>query len=354
MSEDSCGQKTWVVVKDGKSIKGNRIDVISLSKILTNIQHAYDNIGQSKYGADYKKEDYKLYIGEIAKGSVVLPLAPLTYSPRIIDEPDPFRKVTACFECLVDSLSSSPNEFRPKLEEEITDPSNRIGVLKSMKFLSQSDSPIHFKTSKKKPSDDGYTISKADCKTIDELLTDYTTPGEMTVHGLMLGFQINKEPYFFTLKTENGRNVRCYFDKNKAEEYHSYFWKWVTVTGNAVATQKGYKLRTVSELSEQKTKKLDSIGDYKLKKPTEFATSYDKEDGIWCLVNEELALYGYGSDYRKTVKCLEECLEGHVLSFTKYPDEEHTDDSIVIKNKLTEYVDFKEVLDAINEKYGDE
>lgn len=351
-------QKTWVVINGGKPIKGNKIDIRILAKILTDIQKAYDNIGHSKYGNDYKKEDFHLYIGEIVKGSVALPLAPSTFAPRLIDDIDPFGKVTQCFENLIDSLNTSTNAnadengFKNLLEEEIIDPSNRIGVLKSIHSLSECGSNITLKNSIEKPTSFGYSITKENGKLIKELLETYTTSGKMTIHGLLSGFQSGKKPYYFIVNTENGRNVRCYFEEKDAVYYHSYFWKWVTVTGDAKTTQASYKLNSVFKIQEDTMKSLDKIGDYPLQRPILFTTSYDADEGVWGLVNEDLALYGYGTSYIKAIKSLEGEIEGHVISFTRHPDEEHSKESIEIKARLQTYVDFAEVLRIMNERYG--
>ena len=71
-------------------------------------------------------------------------------------------------------------------------------------------------------------------------------------------------------------------------------------------------------------------------------------------MNDELALNGYGTNYKDTISSLEEELEGHVLSFTKYPDERHSDGSLKIKAELKKYVDFKTVLAEMDKKYGAE
>ena len=133
----------------------------------------------------------------------------------------------------------------------------------------------------------------------------------------------------------------------------SLIHKWVSVTGNVVRTQKSYKFESVSNIMEQKNEELTNIGEYLLLGPIEFQTSYDKEDNLWGLVNEELALYGYGETYQKTLKSLEEEIEGHVLSFTNHPENQHTQESLIIKNKLKELVNFADVIGKMKEKYGE-
>lgn len=75
-------------------------------------------------------------------------------------------------------------------------------------------------------------------------------------------------------------------------------------------------------------------------KPMFLKLMYNKEDNVWCVINEELALYGSGSNYVSALLDLDIEIEGHIISFTTYPDEKHTQESLVIKNKLLEYINF--------------
>ena len=79
MSGEGNKQKTWIMVKEGAIVKNHGIEGVALAELLLNIQRVFDNIGYSKYGKDYKKEDCHLYLKEIIPGSVVLPTYPLTY-----------------------------------------------------------------------------------------------------------------------------------------------------------------------------------------------------------------------------------------------------------------------------------
>lgn len=98
---------------------------------------------------------------------------------------------------------------------------------------------------------------------------------------------------------------------------------------------------------------LTSLGRYTIHKPIQFQLSYDIDNAVWCLKNDELALNGYGSTYQRTIECLEECVEGHVLFFTEFPDSKHTDDGLLIKSKLQEYIDFDQVLSYLHERDGE-
>ena len=184
---------------------------------------------------------------------------------------------------------------------------------------------------------------------LNTLLGDYGATGPMTIQGIVTRLSGDK-PHYFTVSTKNVRKVKCFFDPKDEDKVQSLYKKWVRVTGKMERSQRTHKLVSVESIEEQKITELTKIGDFPLLKPIEFQTTYDKEDGLWGIVNEELALYGYGTNYYKTIASLEEAIEGHVLSFTKYPDTKHTEKSLLIKIKLQQHIDFKSALKQIDEK----
>jgi hypothetical protein len=142
--------KTWIIVHDGPIIKNHAIEAISFAQILLKIQRAYDNIGVSKYGKNFNKEDCRLYIKEIKQGSVTIPAFPSTYG-KTINAPEPFSVITTTYETLIDALASDPEGFQTILEQEIENPSSRFGILNSLQYLAASESCIELKTTVEKP-----------------------------------------------------------------------------------------------------------------------------------------------------------------------------------------------------------
>ncbi|MDD3915327.1 MAG: hypothetical protein PHF76_11865, partial [Bacteroidales bacterium] len=183
MSGNNENLKTWIMVKDGPTVNNHKIEGMALAQLLIDIQRAYDNIGQSKYGKNYKKEDCRLYIDRILPGSVACPAGPLTLAPRLFDdEISPYLEVTGTFERLINTLSLTPDCFQSQLEEEVTDPLARIGVLKSLRSLSQSDSPVHIKTAAAQPLE-GCSVAKHSVEQLNDMLFEYGATGEMTRQG---------------------------------------------------------------------------------------------------------------------------------------------------------------------------
>jgi hypothetical protein len=343
--------KTWIIVHDGPIVKNHAIEAVSFAEILRNVQRAYDNIGASKYGKEFKKEDCRLYIREIVQGSVAIPAFPPSYATKLHESsPSPFVTITESFEKIIDTLSSNPDNFQTVMEEEVANPSNRFGVLNSLKYLASSESHIELKTSKEKPQK-GACVPKHQKDYLENLIFEYEGNGEMDLQGIIVGIKGDKEKYF-DLITTTGRKVKCNFVPVMEEKIISLYKKWVAVSGDMIQSQKNSRISHIHELEEHTSEKLNNIGRYPLRTPIPFTASYDMEDGQWCLCNKELALFGYGITYSKTVEALEEELESHVISYTEHSDDEHAADSLIIKENLTYYVNFDEIKELIDKKYG--
>ena len=104
-------------------------------------------------------------------------------------------------------------------------------------------------------------------------------------------------------------------------------------------------------LDKPQTKHLTAVGTYQLKIPLTITISYDAEDKLFGAVNEELALFGYGENETEALQSLEQELEGHLLSYTIYPDEQHAKTSLELKKLLQEHISIEEAGILLEEKY---
>lgn len=104
-------------------------------------------------------------------------------------------------------------------------------------------------------------------------------------------------------------------------------------------------------LDKPQTKHLTAVGTYQLKKPLIVTISYDAEDKLFGAVNEELALFGYGENETEALHSLEHELEGHLISYTAYPDTQHSKTSLELKKLLQEHISIEEAVSLLEEKY---
>ncbi|MDV0442430.1 hypothetical protein McpAg1_16720 [Methanocorpusculaceae archaeon Ag1] len=122
--------------------------------------------------------------------------------------------------------------------------------------------------------------------------------------------------------------------------------------GDVVAESISQTLR--SAVSPTMFENLHAVGRYPLQKSVEFQMWFDEESQFWCVENKELALLGMGVTYSEIISSLEDCIDGHLLLFTRFSDEEHSADSLEVKKNLEEYLDFDSSYKLYLEKYGDD
>jgi hypothetical protein len=173
------------------------------------------------------------------------------------------------------------------------------------------------------------------------------------ISGIIVTLSGENKPYHFTVKAKDERNVNCYFDQEVEDKVSALYKKWVRVVGVISQSHKMCNIETVDYIEMLTSEELHSIGRYKLLQPITFDLSYDTTDSLWCLENHDLALRGYGCSYNDAIQCLEENIEGHVLSFTRFPDSKQSNDSLSVKMKLKEHIDFNQVIDYLLERDGD-
>jgi hypothetical protein len=174
------------------------------------------------------------------------------------------------------------------------------------------------------------------------------------ISGIIVTLSGENKPYHFKVKAKDESDVNCYFDQEIEAKVITLYKKFVRVGGTTNQNQKTHNIDAVDYIEALTSEEMNSIGRYKLLKPVTFEVHYDMDDSLWCLENYDLALDGYGSTYNEAIECLEENIEGHVLSFTRRPDSEQSDDSLSVKKKLKKYLDFNQVLDYLRERDGDE
>ncbi|ADC64640.1 conserved hypothetical protein [Ferroglobus placidus DSM 10642] len=94
---------------------------------------------------------------------------------------------------------------------------------------------------------------------------------------------------------------------------------------------------------------LNKIGEFELSDSLAFSVSYD-EQGLWCVENDEVEIYGYGSTFHEAVKDLEESLRSLLIGFLAFPDEKLNERSKEIKLALSKYINidkYKKVYDPL-------
>jgi len=346
-------QKTWIIVRDGPISKNHSIDAQSFAKILNAIQGAIDQIALSKCGADYDKNDYRLYVREIVKGSAAISLSPLFPSTDLKNNNAYVTYVAAAttLDSLIAASSMEDAEFCSKLNNEVPELELRRKLLASLYTLASFSSPVEIKTSLEQP-ECGYFVPSGKRKYFKTLINSYVDEKCCeTIQGIITRIR-GDDPCEFTILSKEGHKIRCFFDSEMEEKIAALYKKWISVTGDVIYTKTEKKIEHIASLSLYDSEILNKIGRYPLKNQISFHSTYDTCEKWWSLSNDELALSGFGTTYSATIESLEEDLEGHIICLTEYSDDELSKDSILLKKKLMEYIDFDLILEQIDGKYG--
>ena len=312
-----------------------------------------DQIALSKCGKEYEKSDYRLYVREIVKGSAAISLSPLFSSTDLKNNNTYITYVAASttLDSLIAASSMEDVEFRSKLKNEVPELELRRKLLTSFYTLASFASPVEIKTSLEQP-ECGYFVPSDKRKYFKTLINTYVNEKCCeAVQGIITRIR-GDEPCEFTILSKEGHKIRCFFDSEMEEKIATLYKKWISVTGDVMYTKTESKIEHITSLSLYDSEILNKIGRYSLKNPISFHATYDNCEKWWSLSNDELALSGFGTTYSATIESLEEDLEGHIICLTEYSDDDLSKDSILLKKKLMEYIDFDLILGQIDEKYG--
>jgi len=172
------------------------------------------------------------------------------------------------------------------------------------------------------------------------------------ISGIIVTLSGENKPYHFKVKAKDESDVNCYFEPEIEAKVYALYKKFVRVGGTINQNQNVCNIDT-EYIEALTSEEMSNIGRYKLLKPVTFEVHYDMDDSLWCLENWELALRGYGKSYNDAIECLEGDIESHVLCFTRCDDSEQSKDSLYVKQKLLEHIDFNQVLDYLYERDGE-
>ena len=84
-----------------------------------------------------------------------------------------------------------------------------------------------------------------------------------------------------------------------------------------------------------------SPASYKLKKPISLKVEYDNINGVWCLENKELELYGCGETLEEAKENLKVVFETLVEEYLLESDEKLSEKAVELKRRLSEHIEVR-------------
>jgi hypothetical protein len=332
--------KIWIKI-DGGIVDGGKIEIQHFSKILKGLQQIVSILQEIKYPS-IKKEDFNLYMGASIINCYLVEIQPPSQVDLFTGSPI-FNSIGINIESLAKSLNENENTFTETIEELFQENADRIRFLNNfLDVLSQRDYHVNVGFSPILPTS-YFSLPPYHDAFIKKLIKKYTS--QSTVEKIGIIFQQNGgHPRYFTIKTDNGEQIKCYYSPEMDSFVHELYKCPVLVKG---INSKGIHKNEMTEISDFRpfqSKKENSIGEFKLKNPLSIDVSYDKFDGMWCLSNDEISVLGCGKNLKDAEESFAVSFEGLIIGILSFDDSELSPKSKEIKEKLKEFINIDDCL----------
>jgi len=333
-------KKFWLII-DGKIVTDHKIEAYTFGKLLTNLQKVVDVFSQTKY-REQPKNDFRLYLTNLSKGSVAVAFQPLDYSTTLTEQSMIFDDMVFDLQDLITSLVDNPDTFRQKIERDFEDPSQIIRFLESFRGLLSKKHKFDVKIgyNARKPSKPMVLPSHRE-PYIEELISEYYRKSAIEIHGVITRIK-GDDPRSFTIKTIENESIKCDYPADWEKDVMAFFKSTVTVKGVMSRRARLKEMEVIKDIQPFNSITLDSIDEVVFGKPLTLRISYDEKDDHWCLANEELSLVGYGSNYEDAYQSLKDSLESLIVGYLAFDDMALSERSRKIKKNLQSYIDLDE------------
>lgn len=317
---------------DGKNITPGKMDARSLGLFLISFQSAMDKMIDKK-AINFRtlKESSRLFLSKIGSGSVEL-----TFEPSLQTTLDDHQVLAAAYDNFVDlskEVNENPSEARKNLTERWPDSGDRLKLEMSFRHFMEADYNISFQ----KFTGETITIDPRKLVYISNWINEDTRIGNKEVRGVLLRIKGDEPQRYFSLKTDDGSIVKCYYKPELESSVLELFKKPLVAIGSVEKKLKLSNMKDVLELSPWLTDKLFKIDDLQLKNPIEYEISF--EDDVWCLGVDVLRVHGCGYTYQEALERLKTNItELHELYTKEIPVETMSQSAKKILKYLQEVV----------------
>lgn len=330
--------KVWILIEGG-IVEDGRIEIQHFNKITKGLQQIVNLLQETKY-PNINKEDFKLYMGTSILNSYLVDIEPPSQVDLFTGEPI-FNSIGVNIRVLSESLNESEQKFTDTLENLFLDNIDRIRFLNNfLDVLSQRDYRVNVGFSPIRP-DSYFALPPYHDVFIKKLIKKYTSQATVEKIGIIVQ-QNGEPPRFFTVKTENGDQIKCFYPSEMDSFIHELYKNPILVKGIVSKGIQKKEMKEIFDLKRFTNKTVTIIGEFKLKIPLKIEVSYDKEKELWRLSNTDIAVFGHGGNLADAEISFSDAFERLIIGFLLFNNSELSQKSKEIKDKIRKYVDIED------------
>ena len=330
----------------GKGVADGMVDARLLGEILINFQTLLFYVAEKVVGVKRDKTFYLKYgigLKEIGKGSAILALSPLD-TLTTLEGVSPIENSVKELIEMVKKIEKDPREGREYLLEKVEDPKDRLIVeAKVYSLWPEVGNDIALKYEGYTFSTENYISLKAEHKKIiNEWLQEDMKEASRKVRGIITRIKVDgRRRYFIVLSVDGELYKFEYTEKEKDIETQilDLIKSPVEIVGITAGRAKIKQIKEILDLRPLEEIYMESIGKYKFKQKIAIKISYDAEDDLWVLQNDDLGIVGVGDTYEEALEQLEDSLQVVIEGYLHEPDEKLTEDAKELKRNLQKYME---------------
>lgn len=338
---------------EGDDISVKKAPVELIGNILLNFQGLIYSLGQycdqegRMYGRRTKniEDRYALKVS-FEEGSVILRMSPFYEHPVLYPNeelPEQKTKQEYVFyrlrELLV-SLQDGGEDYRSNVESLISDHVARFRIFnylnellpqnnipESIVFYDPQGQPITIEMNRRVLKD-----------RVSNVLREESEKDRLEIEGVIVRLKDDSPDPVFWIKTFDNKFSKISLPRGRRTEVIRYLAEKVPIRVVGIGTKKHAEIIEIDGIEENKEIIIDHIGENLLEKPIKAEVSFEKYDDkndFWIVSNEELGAVGVDDTVEKARKVFEEDLYEYYQFYKGIPDNELTERTQKIKEKLT-------------------
>ncbi|KUK18643.1 hypothetical protein [Thermococcus sibiricus] len=329
--------RIWIRLDGRKIVKDHKVDAHTFGKLLIQIQKQVNIIAEARYGKTIKPK-FRLFLAEIQEGSVEATLE-FSGSPTLTELQN---WVAETHHQVYQAIQEEDEKTLDKtIIESLKDPLYGYRLLTSIEDVIPP-TENYFIGISKDPSEKIIRLKSKQREFVRKMKNKYQQKATVEFIGIITDLH-GKDPRYFVIDTTTGERIKVYIPPELEPQIKEYYKTVpVKIKGLMAKKARSREMKELKEVLPQKEIPLDKIGKFLLKEPILIEMEYDMEGNLWILKHKTLSIEGYGKTYKEALKDLEDSLEGLIVGFLAFKDEQLAESAKRIKKELSKYLDLND------------